>query len=150
MATPPATASEPAMPSQQIADRTDDPAIRLLDTMPLVAILRGLEPGQADDVASLLLEAGFRALEVPLNSPQPFASIERIARRFSTAALVGAGTVLRAEDVARVAAAGGRLLVTPHFDPAIVAAAGRPASSPCPAWRRRAKPLQPWLPAPTP
>jgi 2-dehydro-3-deoxyphosphogalactonate aldolase len=104
----------PSMPGEGIAQ---------LDTMPLVAILRGLVPTEAEDVASLLVEAGFRALEVPLNSPQPFDSIGRIARRFGAAALVGAGTVLQSGDVARVAEAGGQLLVTPHFDAAIVAAA---------------------------
>jgi 2-dehydro-3-deoxyphosphogalactonate aldolase len=96
-----------------------------LDALPLVAILRGLEPAQALAVGGLLVEAGFRALEVPLNSPQPFDSIARLAERFGSQALVGAGTVLSVADVGRVGDAGGRLLVTPNFDAAVVAAAKR-------------------------
>src|SRR5690242_5337388 len=115
-----------SMPNLQAAAPRDDAAIRHLEAMPLVAILRGLEPLQAEDVAALLIEAGFRVLEVPLNSPRPFASIERMARRFGAQALIGAGTVLEAGDVARLAGAGGELLVTPHLDPAVVAA-GRQA-----------------------
>lgn len=96
-----------------------------LDALPLVAILRGLAPDQALPVADTLLAAGFLALEVPLNSPEPFDSIARIAGRYGERALVGAGTVLRSQDVARLAEAGGTLVVSPHFDAAVVAAAKR-------------------------
>ncbi len=90
---------------------------------PLVAILRGLRPEEAEAVGEALVTAGIAILEVPLNSPEPFESIRRLAARFGERALVGAGTVTRAEEVAEVARAGGRLMVTPHADPALVRAA---------------------------
>lgn len=84
--------------------------------LPLVAILRGLEPDRAVDVAAVLVEAGFRVIEVPLNSPEPFISIERIAARFGGEAVIGAGTVLTEADARRTLDAGGRLVVAPNFD----------------------------------
>lgn len=90
---------------------------------PLVAILRGVRPEEAAAIGLALVEAGIRIVEVPLNSPEPLASVERLARALGGRALVGAGTLRRAQDVADVATAGGRLVVTPHADPAIVAAA---------------------------
>ena len=91
-----------------------------LARLPLVAILRGLRPDEAEPVGGALVAAGFSLLEVPLNSPDPIASIGRLARVFGDRALIGAGTVRRPEDVERVAAAGGRLIVTPHADVAVV------------------------------
>jgi len=96
-----------------------------LAELPLVAILRGLAPENALAVGQVLIDAGFRIIEVPLNSPRPFESIALLATAFGTPALVGAGTVLRTEDVARVKAAGGRLIVMPHGDIAIVREAKR-------------------------
>jgi len=93
----------------------------LPDVLPLVAILRGIEPGHADAVADALHDAGFRIVEVPLNSPAPLRTIESIARRLPDC-LVGAGTVLAAGDVASVYDAGGRLIVAPNFDAAVVRA----------------------------
>lgn len=94
-----------------------------LRPLPLVAILRGVVPDDAVAVGTALADAGFHVIEVPLNSPQPFDSIERLARAFGTRCTVGAGTVMTAADVGRVAGAGGRLIVTPHTDPAVIAAA---------------------------
>lgn len=94
-----------------------------LQPLPLIAILRGVHPEEVVAVGTALLEAGFHALEVPLNSPRPFASIERLARAFGDHCTVGAGTVLTTMDVERVADAGGRLIVMPHTDPAVIAAA---------------------------
>ena len=94
----------------------------LLTACPLVAILRGIRPEEAEAVGDVLVEAGLRIIEVPLNSPDPFDSIARLARRLGDRALIGAGTVMRAADVDRVAEAGGRLIVTPHADPALVRA----------------------------
>jgi 2-dehydro-3-deoxyphosphogalactonate aldolase len=87
---------------------------------PLVAILRGVTPDEADSIAAVIVEAGFGAIEVPLNSPDPLASIELIARLFGDKVLVGAGTVLEAREVDEVAAAGAKLVVAPNFDPAVV------------------------------
>ena len=88
---------------------------------PLVAILRGITPAEAEAAGRVLAEAGFRLLEVPLNSPQPLRSIELLARSVPQA-LVGAGTVLRASQVQDVHAAGGRLVVAPNFSEAVVRA----------------------------
>lgn len=96
-----------------------------LAPMPLIAILRGLEPERASEVGKVLIEAGFRAIEVPLNSPDPFTSIRRLADAFAERALVGAGTVRKAADVGRIADASGRLVVMPHGDPAIIREAKR-------------------------
>lgn len=94
-----------------------------LQPLPLVAILRGVAPDDVIAVGNALADAGFHAIEVPLNSPRPFDSIERLAHAFGDRCTVGAGTVMSAEDVGRVADAGGRLIVTPHTDPAVIAAA---------------------------
>jgi 2-dehydro-3-deoxyphosphogalactonate aldolase len=96
-----------------------------LGRMPLIAILRGLEPGQALEVGQLLVEAGFPAIEVPLNSPEPLTSIRRLADAFGGRALIGAGTVLSVIDVGRIADAGGRLVVMPHGDGAVIREAKR-------------------------
>jgi 2-dehydro-3-deoxyphosphogalactonate aldolase len=94
-----------------------------LDRCPLVAILRGIRPEEAVAVGEALVGAGVVVLEVPLNSPEPMESIRRLAAHLGTRALVGAGTVMTEAQVAEVAAAGGRLLVTPHADPSLVRAA---------------------------
>ena len=87
---------------------------------PLVAILRGLRPEEAEAVGQALVEAGIAILEVPLNSPRPFESIRLLAARFGDRALVGAGTVLSVEAASGVEAAGGRLIVMPHADVAVI------------------------------
>ncbi|GAB4354053.1 MAG: 2-dehydro-3-deoxy-6-phosphogalactonate aldolase [Oricola sp.] len=92
-------------------------------TRQLVAILRGLEPGNALAIAGALADAGFEAIEVPLNSPEPFRSIEIIAAEFGNCILVGAGTVLAPGDVDRLGDAGGRLMVAPNVDAAVLARA---------------------------
>jgi 2-dehydro-3-deoxyphosphogalactonate aldolase len=96
-----------------------------LRACPLVAILRGIRPDEADAIGDALVETGFTIIEVPLNSPDPLASIGRLARRLDGRALVGAGTVLRKPDVAAVAQAGGRLIVMPHADGDVVREAKR-------------------------
>jgi len=90
-----------------------------VEQLPLVAILRGIAPTEALAVGEALVDAGWRLLEVPLNSPQPLRSIELLASRFPQA-LVGAGTVRSADEVRQVQAAGGRLVVSPHFDARVV------------------------------
>ena len=93
----------------------------LLAELPIVAILRGVTPDRGLAVAGALYGAGIRAIEVPLNSPEPFKSIALLAQEFAGRCLTGAGTVLTPADVDRVADAGGRLLVTPNTDPAVIA-----------------------------
>src|SRR4051794_16294001 len=103
-----------------------------LQSLPLIAILRGLRPEASVDVGRALVDAGFRIIEVPLNSPQPFASIERLAQAVPGTVLVGAGTVLDPADVDRVRDAGGRLIVMPHADRAASAPARRGGPPPPP------------------
>lgn len=92
-------------------------------TMPIIAVLRGVQPGEAEDVATVLYEAGLRLLEVPLNSPDPLASIGTMRRVLPRDALVGAGTVLFASSVADIAAAGGELVFSPCTDVEVIRAA---------------------------
>jgi 2-dehydro-3-deoxyphosphogalactonate aldolase len=91
----------------------------------LVAILRGLEPAKAVDTAQAIFDAGIDAIEVPLNSPEPFRSIESIAKVLPGTALIGAGTVLTPEDVRKLNGCGGRLLVSPNIDAEVMQAAAR-------------------------
>jgi 2-dehydro-3-deoxyphosphogalactonate aldolase len=91
-----------------------------LQRVPLIAILRGIAPDAAEATGAALVEAGFTVIEVPLNSPSPFASIEKLAAAFGGSALIGAGTVLRPEDVDKVHSSGGRLIVMPHADATVV------------------------------
>jgi 2-dehydro-3-deoxyphosphogalactonate aldolase len=90
--------------------------------LPLIAILRGLTPAEAPAVGEVLVSSGFRIIEVPLNSPAPLDSISALTRMFPQI-LIGAGTVLNAQQVQEVHAAGGRLVVAPNFNPAVVAQA---------------------------
>ena len=89
----------------------------------LIAILRGLKPEEAVPFGKEIVNAGWRCLEVPLNSPDPFDSIAQLAKTFGDRALIGAGTVLTAEDVQKTYDAGGRLIVAPNTDVDVVKAA---------------------------
>ena len=99
---------------------------------PLIAILRGLEPDQAVPVADILVEAGFRLIEVPLNSPEPLQSIRAISRRVGDSVVVGAGTVLSSADVTGVVDAGGQLIVAPNMNTDVGARAQELGASWCP------------------
>jgi 2-dehydro-3-deoxyphosphogalactonate aldolase len=91
------------------------------ESCPLIAILRGIKPNEILTIGEVLIEAGFRIIEIPLNSPEALKSIELAANHFAKDILVGAGTVLNTDEVQKVSNAGGCLIVSPHADPAIVA-----------------------------
>ncbi len=87
-----------------------------LDPTGLVAILRGVKPDEVEAIADVLVNAGFGAIEVPLNSPDALASVAALSRRFGDRTLVGVGTVLSADEVERAALAGARLIVSPNAE----------------------------------
>lgn len=92
---------------------------------PLVAILRGVKPDEADGIVDVLIAAGMTAIEIPLNSPDPFRSIASAVKRAPAGVLVGAGTVLTTDDVDRLNDVGGKLLVAPNVDTQVLARAGK-------------------------
>ena len=98
--------------------------------LPLIAILRGVAPKTIIDVGQTLFDCGFRIIEIPLNSPDAFRSIELLSNRIGEQAVIGAGTVLKREDVEQVASAGGRLVVAPNLNPEV----GRTARSANMTW----------------
>jgi 2-dehydro-3-deoxyphosphogalactonate aldolase len=93
-----------------------------LAACPLVAIVRGIRPEEAGAVGEALIAAGIRIIEVPLNSPDPLNSIALLSARFGDQATIGAGTVLDPDDIPRIAGAGGRIIVSPNADLAVIAA----------------------------
>lgn len=94
--------------------------ISTLKQQGLIAILRGITPDESENIASILYESGFRLIEVPLNSPQPYQSIARMRQCLPADCLVGAGTVLTAEQVLQVKESGGELIISPHTDPQLI------------------------------
>lgn len=107
--------------------KTADAAVSRLNEAlghcPLVAILRWITPAEAEDVAAAVIDEGFGVLEVPLNSPDALVSIERLARRFGSEAVIGAGTVMSPAAVEEVRNAGGEMIVMPHADLGVIRAA---------------------------
>jgi len=95
---------------------------RYLDQCPLVAIIRGVSPDEAEAIGEAVYGAGIRIIEVPLNSPRPIDSIRQLAAKFGDQVLVGGGTVLEATQVGAIQAAGGRLVVSPNADAAVISA----------------------------
>ena len=89
---------------------------------PLVAILRGVAPHEIDAIGDALVDAGFTLIEVPLNSPDPLDRVARLRKRFGGRAVIGAGTVLRVEDVAAVEAARGTMIISPNANLQVIAA----------------------------
>lgn len=92
---------------------------------PMVAILRGIRWQETEAIVGALIETGFEAIEIPLNSPEPFVSIEKAAKLAPANVLIGAGTVLSVEDVDRLNDVGGRLLVSPNVEPDVIRRAGQ-------------------------
>lgn len=105
-----------------------------LDQCPLIAIIRGVTPDEAEAIGEAIFDAGIRIIEVPLNSPQPLASIERLAAKYGDRALIGGGTVLRSSEVGQVRDAGGRLIVSPNTDAAVIAETARCRLVSCPGY----------------
>ena len=93
-----------------------------LGECPLVAIIRGVKPDEAEAIGDAIFEGGIRIIEVPLNSPDPLKSIEKLAKKLGDKALIGAGTVLKAEQVAEVKDAGGRIIVSPDTNTEVIGA----------------------------
>jgi len=94
-----------------------------MNELPLVAILRGITPPEVPAALDALVSAGFRIIEVPLNSPRPFDSLAQLVKRAGDGVLIGAGTVLDVDHVKQVAAVGAQLVVAPNCDPAVIGAA---------------------------
>jgi 2-dehydro-3-deoxyphosphogalactonate aldolase len=88
----------------------------------LIAILRGIKPEEAEPIGEVLIDAAWRIIEVPLNSPEPLKSIEALQKRFGDRALIGAGTVLTTAQVADVAATGAKVIISPNANPAVIEA----------------------------
>jgi 2-dehydro-3-deoxyphosphogalactonate aldolase len=101
---------------------------------PLVAVIRGVTPDEVEDIGEALYEAGIRIIEVPLNSPEPLKSIQKLAKRMGKRALVGAGTVLEAREVAEVKMAGGQLIVSPNTNVEVISAAVAAGLVSCPGY----------------
>jgi 2-dehydro-3-deoxyphosphogalactonate aldolase len=113
-------------------------AAELFDTTfaqcPLIAILRGVRPEECEAIGDALVEGGIRIIEVPLNSPDPLASIARLSKRYGDDVMVGAGTVLQIRQVEEVARAGGRLIVSPSVNPDVIAASVSAGMFSCPGF----------------
>ena len=105
-----------------------------MERCPLIAIVRGVTPAEAEAIGDAIFEAGIRIIEVPLNSPEPLKSIEILTAKLGDRALVGAGTVFTPANVEDVQAAGGRLIVSPHFNAAVVRASASAGLVSCPGY----------------
>ncbi len=107
---------------------------RYLNECPLIAIIRGVAPDEVEAIGEAIFGAGMRIIEVPLNSPDPFTSIAKLAATFGDRALIGAGTVLGPEQVAEVEAAGGRLIVSPNTNVEVIAETAAAGLVSCPGY----------------
>jgi 2-dehydro-3-deoxyphosphogalactonate aldolase len=105
---------------------------RYFSQSPLVAIIRGVTPGEVEDIGQALYDGGIRIIEVPLNSPEPLDSIRKLAARIGDSALIGAGTVLRPSQVDEVGEAGGKLIVSPNANVEVVRTAAAAGLVSCP------------------
>lgn len=115
-----------------------------LDTMPLIAILRGITPEEAVPACTALAEAGIKVMEIPLNSPRPFESIELVAKTLGNDVVVGAGTVLHVDEVAQLRDAGGQVCVSPNVDTAVIKASLDAGMEPFPGFMTPTEALQAW------
>lgn len=113
-----------------MADR--DASLAHLASLPLIAILRGVQPEEVESIGLALCDAGFRVIEIPLNSPSPLDSIRRLTATLGDRAAIGAGTVLTVAEVQAVADAGGTLIVSPNADGDVICAARAAGLVSCP------------------
>jgi 2-dehydro-3-deoxyphosphogalactonate aldolase len=107
---------------------------RYLDHCPLIAIIRGVTPDEAEAIGEAIYEGGIRIIEVPLNSPEPLKSIERLAAKFGDRMLVGGGTVFTPASVEDIQAVGGRLIISPHTNPSVIRATAQAGLVSCPGY----------------
>ena len=107
---------------------------RLFGECPLIAILRGVNPQEAEAIGDALVEGGIRIVEVPLNSPDPLDSIKRLSMRLEGRAMIGAGTVLKADQIDPIRAAGGQLVVSPSTNVDVIAATAAAGLVSCPGY----------------
>jgi 2-dehydro-3-deoxyphosphogalactonate aldolase len=107
---------------------------RYLDQCPLIAIIRGVTPDEAEAIGEAIFQGGIRIIEVPLNSPDPLKSIERLAAKFGDRMLVGGGTVFTPADVGDIQAVGGRLIISPHTNPNVIRATAQAGLVSCPGY----------------
>jgi 2-dehydro-3-deoxyphosphogalactonate aldolase len=107
---------------------------RYLDQCPLIAIIRGVTPDEAEAIGEAIFHGGIRIIEVPLNSPEPLKSIERLAAKFGDRMLVGGGTVFTPASVADIQAVGGRLIVSPHTNSNVIRATAQAGLVSCPGY----------------
>lgn len=105
-----------------------------LSKMPVVAIIRGVRPDEVAAIGSAIHEAGIGIIEVPLNSPEPFKSIETLSKALGEECVIGCGTLVRKSDVQRVADAGGEIAVTPNTNTSIIKRCIRAGMTPMPGW----------------
>ena len=105
-----------------------------LDECPLIAIIRGVTPDEAEAIGQAIFDAGIRIIEVPLNSPEPLESIKRLSAKFGDLALVGGGTVLKPHQVSDVRASGGQIIVSPNSNRDVIAATRSEGLVSCPGY----------------
>ncbi|MEM7361251.1 MAG: 2-dehydro-3-deoxy-6-phosphogalactonate aldolase [Pseudomonadota bacterium] len=105
-----------------------------LDKMPVVAIIRGVTPAEAVEIGSAIYESGIGIIEVPLNSPEPFKSIEKLSASLGDQCVIGCGTLVNKSDAKRVADAGGEIAVTPNTNTAIIKRCIKLGMTPMPGW----------------
>lgn len=106
----------------------------LLQTMPVVAIIRGVRPDEVVEIGDAIHSAGIKVIEVPLNSPDPFNSIEQLSKHLGEQCVIGCGTLLSKSNAKKVAAAGGEIAVTPNSNPAVIKRCIKLGMTPMPGW----------------
>lgn len=115
-----------------------------LEQMPVVAIIRGVHPEEVLDIGTAIYEAGIGVIEVPLNSPDPFDSIRKLADGLGNECVIGCGTLLKKSDAKRVADAGGEIAVTPNTRPEVIRKCLQQKLEPMPGWATPSEAFAAW------